>query len=475
MAPGRRVVSRATAESLPPVSFGSATQLAHAIRSRQLSSLEVTTAVLERIDAVNPRINAVVQLADDVLDAARKADLELAAGRVRGPIHGLPFTIKDSFDTAGIVTTAGTVGWRERVPDRDATVVARLKDAGGILIGKTNTPEFTWSDETDNDVYGRTSNPYDLRRTPGGSSGGAAAIVAAGASPFDIGSDTGDSIRQPAHVCGVAGIKPTSGRVPRTGHWPSFHGLFQSFTQLGPLARRVDDLELILPIIAGPDGIDPYIVPVPMPEPRGADVAALRVALFTDNGIRTPTPETIASVVSAARSLSDAGARVEERLPPGLDDAVEVWFDMIRADGYAWLQRLIRDAGTSGMGSYDTRGWIDVESPWSGDRLTALVERADGIRSRLLAWMADVDLIVCPAMPQPAILHGGSTDPAFGDSYSDVHNLTGWPAVVVRGGTSPGGLPIGVQLVAPPWREDIALAGARVVEATSGGWQPPPI
>ena len=142
----------------------------------------------------------------------------------------------------GLVTTAGTVGWRDRVPERDATVVARLRDAGAILLGKTNTPEFTWSDETDNDVYGRTSNPYDLERTPGGSSGGAAAIVAAGGSPFDIGSDTGDSIRQPAHVCGIAGIKPTSGRVPRTGHWPSFAGITGPLTQLGPLARRVDDL-----------------------------------------------------------------------------------------------------------------------------------------------------------------------------------------------------------------------------------------
>ena len=147
-------------------------------------------------------------------------------------------------DTAGVVTTAGTIGWRERVPERDATVVARLRAAGGILVGKTNTPEFTWANETDNDVYGRTSNPYDLDRSPGGSSGGSASIVAAGGSPFDIGSDSGNSIRQPAHLCGVAGIKPTSGRVPRTGHWPGPAGLFESFTQLGPIARRVEDLAL---------------------------------------------------------------------------------------------------------------------------------------------------------------------------------------------------------------------------------------
>ena len=453
----------------------SATNLAAGVRSRRMSSVELVTAVLSEIERVNPMINAVVRFADDALDQASQADNDVANGNLRGPIHGVPFTIKDSFDTAGLVTTVGTVGWRDRVPTRDATVVARLRAAGGILVGKTNTPEFTWSDETDNDVYGRTSNPYDLDRTPGGSSGGAAAIVAAGASPFDVGSDTGDSIRQPAHVCGVAGIKPTSGRVPRTGHWPSFRGLFQSFTQLGPIARRVEDLELILPIIAGPDGMDPYIAPVPLGDPGAVDVAGLRVAMFSDNGIRTPTPATVDAVRVAANSLADAGAHVEERLPPGLREATELWYDMIRADGYGWLQRLITAAGTPGMGSYDTRGWIEVEPPWPGDRLTAMVEQVDGIRSRLLEWMKDVDLIVCPAMPQPAILHGGSNDPEFGDTYSDVHNLTGWPAAVVRGGTSPEGLPIGVQLVTQPWREDIALASARVVEAASGGWRPPPI
>ena len=251
------------------LSFASASWMAAAIGSRRVSSLELVDACLARIERVNPAINAVVRLTSDARDRARQADDELAQGHVRGPLHGVPFTLKDSLDTAGVVTTAGTVGWRERVPTEDATVVARLKAAGGILLGKTNTPEFTWSDETDNDVYGRTSNPYDLERTPGGSSGGAAAIVAAGGAPFDIGSDTGDSIRQPAHVCGIAGLKPTSGRVPRTGHWPGFEGLFQSFTQLGPLARRVEDLELLLPILAGPDGIDPHVAPVLLGDPRG--------------------------------------------------------------------------------------------------------------------------------------------------------------------------------------------------------------
>ena len=453
--------------------YASATSLAGAIRTRRISSVEAVDACLARIEAVNPALNAVVRLTEDARERALDADAALARGELAGPLHGVPFTIKDSLDTAGVVTTAGTVGWRDRVPTADATVVARLKAAGGILLGKTNTPEFTWSDETDNDVFGRTSNPYDLERTPGGSSGGAAAIVAAGGSPLDIGSDTGDSIRQPAHVCGIAGLKPTSGRVPRTGHWPAYQGLFESFTQLGPMARRVEDLALLLPILAGPDGQDPHVVPAPLGNPSDVAVATLRVAAFTDNGIRTPTPETVLAVEAAARAIEAAGAQVRDEVPPALDEAWDAWDSLIRADGFAWLHRLIEAAGTPGWGSYATRGWITPGEPLPGDEVTRLIERADAIRGRLLRWMQDVDMIVCPAMPQPAIRHGESTAPWFGDTYSDVHNLTGWPAVVVRGGTSDEGLPIGVQLVAPPWREDVALAGALVVEAASGGWRAP--
>src|SRR6185503_2624374 len=180
------------------------------------------------------------------------------------------------------------------------------------------------------------------------------------------------------------------------------------------------------------------------------------------NGVRTATPETVVAVRAAASALEDAGAAVREEVPPLMQEAWEAWDGLIRADGFAWLERLITGAGTPGFGSYDTRGWVQRTPPMDGAALTELTERADRIRGRLLAWVADVDLIVCPVMPQAAIRHGESNAAWFGDTYSDVHNLTGWPAVVVRGGTSPDGLPIGVQLIAQPWREDVALAGALV-------------
>ncbi len=455
--------------------FRPVTELARLIRAGDVSSVEVVESCLARIDDVNPLINAVVRLAPDALERARTADRDFELGEPLGPLHGVPFTIKDSLDTAGLVTTAGTIGWRDRVPRRDATVVDRLRAAGGILLGKTNTPEFTWSDETDNDVYGRTSNPYDLERTPGGSSGGPGAIVAAGGSPFDIGSDTGDSIRQPAHVCGIAGIKPTQGRVPRTGHWPGYAGMLGALTQLGPMARRVDDLALVLPLISGPDDEDPHVPPVLMPVLSRQEVEGLRIVAFTDNGLRTPTPATVATVEAAISALAAAGAEIRREVPPGLAEAWRAWDAMVRADGWAWLQRLITDAGTPGMGSYETRGWLTPATALSGPALAVLLERVDRIRAAFRHWMADVDAIACPAMPQAAIRHGESTADWFGDTYSDVHNLTGLPAVVVRGGSTDDGLPIGVQLVAPPWREDLALAAARVVEAASGGWQRPQI
>lgn len=454
--------------------YASLGTLMTAIRTKRISSVELLDACLKRIDATNAKTNAIVVLrADAAREAAKTADGDLRRGKLHGPLHGIPFTIKDSLDTAGVVTTAGTAGWAKRVPTKDAAPVARLRTAGGILLGKTNTPEFTWSDETDNAVYGRTNNPYDLSRTTGGSSGGPVAAIATGSSVFDVGSDTGNSIRMPAHFCGVAGLKPTHGRIPKSGHAISYRGIMESWTQVGPLARFVGDLTLLMPILSGIDDEDPYGMPVVLRDPARVSVRALRVVMFTDNGVRRPTPETAASVRAAAKALEAAGARVEERLPNGLARANELWHLVAGADGGAWIKRLLRAAGTPGDGN--AGAWLADAKPVSSDQLGQWIEEIDQVRAELRQMMSTVDLIVCPVMPVQAVKHGGSLAADYGDSYNEPHNITGWPAGTVRVGTSPEGLPIGVQVVARAWREDLVLAGLQVIERALGGFRPPPM
>jgi amidase len=451
----------------------SATDLARAIRAKAISSAEVVQVYLQRIEAVNPHLNAVVQLrAEAALAEARAADAALARGQVLGPLHGVPMTIKDSLDTAGVITTGGTTGRASFVPAQDATVVARLRQAGAILLGKTNTPELTLWGETDNLVYGRTNNPYDLTRTPGGSSGGAAAIIAAGGSPLDIGSDTRGSIRLPAHFNGIAGIKPTSGRVPRTGHIvPWGLGAVDALTQLGPLARSVEDLGLILPIIAGVDWCDPAIVPMPLGDPQAVSLQGLRVALYTDNGILAATADTVAAVQGAATALTEAGARVHDDRPPLLEQVEAVYNALSDADGRAWVRRLLQRAGTTAIHPR-LQQRLEAATPLPVGDFTALLEEVDRVRSALLRFLQPYDLILCPVCAVPAPPHGTTLSLP---SYTGVYNLTGWPGAVVRGGTSPEGLPIGVQLVARPWREDVALAVAQYLEEALGGWQRPPL
>ena len=456
--------------------YQSTTIIAGAIRDKQVSSEEVVNACLARIEEVNPKLNAVVQLvADRALDEARAADAALARGQINGPLHGVPMTIKDSFDTAGIISTGGTKGRADFIPEQDAVVVSRLRAAGAILMGKTNTPELTLGIETDNLVYGRTNNPYDLSRTSGGSSGGAVAIVASGGAPFDIGTDTGGSIRAPAHFCGVAGIRPTSGRVPRTGHIISYEmGAVDSWTQIGPIARRVEDLSLILPIIAGPDWRDPAIVPMPLGDPGSVDLKSLRVAYHTDNGVVSPTPEIAAVVRSAATALADHGLAVTEDRPAVIEQAGGMWMRLAQADGAAWTERLLQKAGTTEPFPPMAERFLGRD-PLPAAELTALLTEWDRFRSAMLSFLEHYDLILCPVNAYPAMKHGDTVDKSLAFSYTRVFNLTGWPGVVVRCGTSPEGLPIGVQVVARPWCEDVALAVAQHLESALGGWQPPPM
>jgi len=455
------------------IHYSSVTALANAIRTKQVSSEEVTKVFLARIEAVNDSLNAVVQLdAERALAAAREADSRLARGDLAGPLHGVPMTIKDSLDTADMISTGGTVGRARFVPESDATVVARLRAAGAILMGKTNTPELTLSFKTSNAVYGTTNNPYDLTRTPGGSSGGASAILAAGGSPFDVGSDYGGSIRLPAHNTGITGIKPTSGRVPRTGHIFPFGGLLDSFQQLGPMARYVEDLILLLPILSGPDGIDPYIVPMPLLDSAAINVRDLRVCFHTDNGVLTPTPETAEVVQNAAAALAGIGCIVEEARPPGIESSYQIHQDYFRRCDPPLVKMLLERAGTS---SDETTLNRLLETPAaSNSDIVDAVTRVDACRSQMLSIFEKFDVIVCPVNAGPA---KGHQEESAGDlrpySYTMTYNLTGWPGAVVRGGTSPEGLPIGVQVVAPPWREDVALAVAGFLESRLGGFRAP--
>jgi amidase len=459
----------------PELHYSSVRALASAIRSKEVSSVEVVQAFLDRIEAVNAKINAVVALAgDEALDAARQADAQLSRGEVTGPLHGVPMTIKDSIDTVGTITTYGTKGKSTFVPPKDASVVARLKSSGAILMGKTNTPEFTLSYETSNDVYGVTKNPYDLTRTPGGSSGGASAILAAGGSPFDIGSDYGGSIRLPAHCTGIAGIKPTSGRVPRTGHAFPFGGLLDAFQQLGPMARHVSDLSLLLPIIAGPDWVDPYIAPMPLQNPAHVKLQDLRVSFHTDNGIQSPTPAIARAVTAAASVLSEAGARVEEARPTGIALSYEAMMDAWNRCDPPLIKKLLRAAGTEQEET--TLQWAFTVPAATDEEIVDAVTRMDLCRSQMLSFMESYDVILCPVNAMPAMNHGNEDGQDLRPfSYTMTYNLTGWPGAVVRGGTSPEGLPIGVQIVARPWREDIVLAVARLLESEMGGFRAPDI
>lgn len=428
--------------------YASATTLARHIRDRKLSAEEVVRAHLQRIDVINPRLNAVVQLAGEkALQAARAADEALAHDQPIGPLHGVPFTVKDWIDAAGLPCTGGDIAYRTRVPTEDATVVARMRQAGAILLGKTNVG-------VENPVYGRTNNPYNLAYSTTGSSSGEAALIAAGGSPLGLGSDSGGSIRQPAHACGIVGLKPTTGRIPLTGHFPFISAMNDPRTTIGPMARYVEDLALTLPIISGMDWQDASVIPMHLADWRTVNVQTLRVATYTHHVSADPTAETVETCRRAAKVLADMGAVVEEALPPRLEDVwpitLQYWNRPESASPDEWL--------------------TTEETKLSSEEVEQHIFTWDRFRRALIGFMATYDVILTPAADHPATPHG--TDDG-GISYTLPYSLTGWPCAVVRAGTSPEGLPIGVQIVARPWRDDVALAVTQVLEHALGGWHPP--
>jgi len=454
----------------------SATRLAELIRTKKVSATEVVQAYIDRIERVNPHLNAVVTRSfDRALEEAKSADEALAKGTLKGPLHGVPMTIKDSLDTAGVRSTWGTLGRFNFVPQHDATSVGRARAAGAILLGKTNTPEFTIGSgsysigTTMNLVFGLTRNPYDTKRSCAGSSGGAGSIVAAYGSGFDIGSDFGGSIRSPCHHNGIAGIKPTSGRVPRTGHAVDYGGIYDNQQQIGPMARKVEDLILITPIIAGPDYLDAAIVPAPFRSASDVELKKLRVAFFSDvEGYHKPTPETVKTVASAAKVLESACQSVAESAPTGYTEIWPLYPKLRFADSSQWIKRLADKVGTS----FPAAGRKFDGPVLSMPELSEIVEKRDLLKKQYLAWFQDYDVLICPTNSSPARLIG--EDAPAGAGYTTIYNLTGWPSVVVRCGTGEG-LPIGLQVVARPFREDVAFAVAEHLESVLGGWKPPAI
>lgn len=458
--------------------YWSASRIASEIRAARLTSREIVDACLERIGEVNPKINAVVQLvAESARGEADELDRLAACGQFKGVLHGVPITIKDSLDTKGIISTGGTLGRRDYIPERDAPVVARLRDAGAVLLGKTNTPELTLSGETNNLIYGRSCNPFDLERSPGGSSGASAAIIACAGSALELGSDTGGSIREPAHLCGIAGIKPTSGRTPRSGHIvPYGGGILDSLTQIGPMARYVEDLAIALTLICGPDGLDPAVVPVAMGNPGEVDPAKLRIAWYADNGIVTPEADIQRVVIETAQVLKARGFGIEQKLLPGMPNLVSLSTELREAANAGLIMRLLSRYGTTEPGP-DLDGYLTEKSLAAARHFDpALMEAIDQARSRALGFFADFDAILCPPSFALARPHRASQADSFDDwSYLTIHNLLGWPGVSVRAGSSAEGLPVGVQVVSAPWREDVALALAQQIENLMGGYQRPPL
>ena len=430
-------------------------RLAELIATRQISCYELMEACLERTAEVNPVLNAVVQVRTEAAQAeAHIADQEVSRGDLRGPLHGIPFTVKDWIDAAGLPCTGGAVEHRDRMPERDATAVARLRAAGGILLGKTNPG-------VRNALFGRTNNPYNPRYSPAGSSSGEAAIVAAGGSPLGLGSDSGGSIRQPAHCCGVAGLKPTTGRVPLTGHFPFISPTLDPRTVIGPLARHVDDLAFTLPIIAGVDWEDPSVVPVPLAEMADAHLTGTRVALYLNHPGFTLDPEMLATTRAAARALADAGLHVEEVSPPCLEDVYPTTLDYWRRPESESPDNWVRG------GIFDPSNVGPMLTPEEVERS---LFKWDRLRRRMLPFIATYPLVLSPAAEKPAMPH--DEDPG-GIPYTLTWSLVGYPAAVVRAATSSAGMPIGVQIAAAPWREDLALAAASIIEQALGGWSRP--
>lgn len=451
--------------------FSSTTELAAAIAERKVSAVEVLDAHLAQIDRHNGVVNAVINLdREGAHHRARKADAAQARGDALGPLHGAPFTLKDTHETAGMKTTTGFPPFADYVASQDSPVVARLKAAGGVLMAKTNVPTMLSDWQSNNPLFGRTSSPWDLSRTAGGSSGGAAAAVCSGMTPFEVGTDMQASIRLPAAFCGVYGLKPTEHRISLAGAFPDPEGAARSvrlMSCLGPLARTVEDLALIYKIIAGPDGSDTDLAAVPVEDIPAVDLKTLRIA-FAPAFPGFPVAAAIsAAVETLARQLATAGATVEEAELPKLDLHDDL------AGGGALIGMMLEAAQPQ-----------PPEQPTSVSRWFEALARRD--RS-ILAWdrfFEDYDALLCPVAMTTAFPHCEPGTPIAVDgmeqsywmlpAYGAVFNYSGQPALSMPCGQDRDGLPIGLQLVGKRWSESRLLGIARAIEPLTGDFRRPP-
>ncbi|RWA74969.1 amidase [Mesorhizobium sp.] len=451
--------------------FSSTIELAAAIAAREISAVEVLDAHLAQIDRHNGAVNAVVTLdPNGAIEGARQADTALERGDTVGPLHGVPFTLKDAHETAGMKTTAGFPPFADYVARQDSPVAARLKAAGAVLVGKTNVATMLGGWQSDNPLFGRTSNPWDLSGTAGGSSGGAAAAVATGMTPFEIGTDMQDSIRLPASFCGVYGLKPTENRVSLAGAFPDPGGTPRSvrlMSCVGPLARDIEDLALIYRIIAGPDGADSDLAPVTIEPAPALGLKSLRIA-FAKSFAGFPVASEIgAAVEKLASQLASAGARIEEASLPKLDLHDDL------AEGGKLIGMMLEAAQPE-----------PPEQPTPVSRWFAALSRRD--RS-ILAWerfFESCDALLCPVAMTTAFPHCKPGGPLKVDgkdesywmlpAYGAVFNYSGHPAIAMPCGHDGNGLPIGLQLVGKKWSESRLLGIAAAIAPLAGGFRRPP-